>query len=58
MGGEGALRLAGSPDRRVAWGLALLAAASDLGRRLALDGLIMRDPSVRLMGYFGFQFLS
>lgn len=34
----------------IGWLLALLAASTDLGRRLALDGLIMRDPDVRLTG--------
>lgn len=34
----------------IGWVLALLAASTDLGRRLALDGLIMREPGVRRMG--------
>lgn len=34
----------------ILWVLALLAASSDLGRRLALDGLIMRESGVRLAG--------
>lgn len=34
----------------IGWILALLAASTDLGRRLALDGLIMREPGVRLTG--------
>lgn len=34
----------------IGWVLALLAASTDLGRRLALDGLIMREPGVRLAG--------
>ena len=32
------------------WMLALLAASTDLGRRLALDGLIMREPGIQLAG--------
>jgi hypothetical protein len=34
----------------VAWTLALALAASDLGDRLTLDGLIMRQPTVRAAG--------
>lgn len=34
----------------IGWILALLAASTDLGRRLQLDGLIMREPGVRLTG--------
>lgn len=34
----------------VGWVLALLGASTDLGRRLALDGLIMREPGVQLAG--------
>lgn len=34
----------------IGWILALLAASTDLGRRLMLDGLIMREAGVRLTG--------